>query len=180
MDPESTDETGLPVLLHRVQRMRGYSVMALPRIHETGRLYAAPELRYTSSGKAVCTIPLVFSKRTKDRETGEWSDSGTLFVRGSVWDQMAENCAETLNKGDEVVVSGELSMREYERNDGSKGQSLEMTLNAIGPSLRWSTAKVAKAVRSGGDSGNSTPADDPWSRAPVGAGAADPDDPPPF
>jgi single-strand DNA-binding protein len=130
--------------------------VSLPRIQgELARLTKDVEMRYTPSGRAVSTIDLAFNKRTKDRETGEWQDAGTMFVRGAAWEQLGENCMASLSKGDEVIVSGELSVREYERKDGGKGHSVELNIYAIGPNLRTCTAKVSKVTREGsGSSGN--------------------------
>lgn len=154
--------------------------MPLPKVHEIGRLFADVELRYTPSGRAVCAVPIVFSKRVKDKETGEWSDAGAMFVRATAWEKLAEHCANSLSKGDEVLVHGELSMREYDKKDGSgKGQSLEMNLHAIGVSLKWNEVKILRAERS---SGRGNQEDDPWSTAaPTGTDTQDPfDDSPPF
>lgn len=140
--------------------------MALPKINETARLAADPELRFTSSGRAVCSMRLVFSKRKLNQQTNQWEDAGELWVNGTAWEQLGEHCAESLVKGCEVLVSGELSQREYERKDGTKGTSLELNIYAIGPSLRSATATVNKASR-GSQGGPSGPQDDPW------AGAAD-------
>lgn len=142
--------------------------MALPKINETARLAAPPELRYTNNGRAVCSLRLVFSKRKLNRQTNQWEDAGELWVNGTAWEQLGENIAESgLDKGSEVLVSGELSQREYERKDGSKGTSLELNIYAIGPSLRSATATVNKASR-GGQGGPSGQQDDPWA-----GGAAD-------
>ena len=143
--------------------------MGLPRIQEVGRLVQDPQIKYTSTGKPVATVNVAFNKRRKDPQTGEWVDAGALFVRCTAWDQMAENVSNSLSKGDEVFVSGELSMREYDRTDGSgKGQSLECNLYAIGPTLSRATTKVARATRTGADNGDSsTPVDDPWAIAPA-------------
>lgn len=142
--------------------------MSLPKIQgETARLWAEPELRYSPQGKAVCSVPLVFSKRKKNTQ-GVWEDAGSMFVRGTAWEQLGENCAESLTKGDEVIVTGELSVREFERNDGSKGQSLELNVYAIGPSLRFNTVKVNRVERgTAKPQGSGSPAGDPWPTAPV-------------
>src|SRR5687768_15367672 len=143
--------------------------MGLPRINgEVARLWSDPELRFTPAGKAVASVPLVFKKSKKDAN-GVWQDVGEMWVRGTAWDQLGENVAESLSKGDEVVVSGELSVREYERNDGTKGQSVELNIWAIGPNLARATAKVNKTSRGGSETGgNRQPAysgggsSDPW------------------
>jgi single-strand DNA-binding protein len=125
--------------------------MGLPRIAEVGRLAAPPELRFTQSGKAVCSMRLVFSKRRKNEASGEWEDVGTLWVDATAWEQVAENIAESgLDKGSEVLVIGELYEREYEKRDGSgKGKSLELRVYHVGPDLTRATARVSKVSRDG-------------------------------
>lgn len=134
----------------------------LPKIAEVGRLWADPEIRYTAGGKAVCTLPLVFSKRKKN-EDGTWVDDGSLFVRGTLWDKYAENAANCLAKGDQVFVVGELMQREYETKDGEKRTSLELKVYDCGPTLRWNEAKLSRAERS---SQAGPPVDDPWASTP--------------
>lgn len=141
--------------------------MSLPFINgSVATLMKEVELRWTAGGKAVATLTLLFEKRKKNDTTNEWETIDKLWVRGTAWERMAENCAESLSKLDEVIVSGELSLREYDRKEGGKGQSLEMKISAIGPNLNRFTAKVAKASRGTGDGGfGSAPADDAWSTA---------------
>lgn len=138
--------------------------MGLPRVAEVAKLWKDPELRYTPSGKAVCELPLLFVKRARN-DAGQWEDVAQMWVRGTVWDRAAEHAAESLSKGDEVLVSGELSTREFERKDGSKGTSVEMRVFEVGPSLRWGSAKVSRAERSAARP--SGPSDDPWQAAPA-------------
>jgi single-strand DNA-binding protein len=151
--------------------------MGLPKIQgEVARLWKAPELKFLPSGKAVCELPLVFNKRKQDAD-GTWQDAGSMFVRASVWDKAAEHCGEALDKGDDVIVTGELSVREFERKDGSKGQSVELRVYEIGASLKWNGVKIVRAER--GSSVSSKPSDDPWSSAPS-APQQFADDEPPF
>jgi len=146
--------------------------MSLPKIQgETARLWDNPELRFTAQGTAACSLPLVFNKRKKN-QAGEWEDAGSMFVRGTAWDQLGENACESLEKGDEVIVTGELSVREFERKDGSKGQSVELNVYAIGPSLARATAKVSKV-----SPGSTSPA---ASSSTAGAPVAAADDDAPF
>jgi single-strand DNA-binding protein len=137
----------------------------LPKISEVGKLWAEPELRFTPGGKAVCSIPLVFSK-SKKTENGGWVDDGTFWVRGTVWDTQAENCAETLSKGDKVLVIGELCEREYEdKKTGEKRKSLDLKIFDIGPSLKFNPAKISRAER--GSQQQGAQANDPWGSAPA-------------
>jgi len=156
--------------------------MGLPRIQgEIARLWGDVELRFTPGGKAVASVPLVFNKRKKNQQTGEWEDAGSMFVRGTAWDQLGENCAETLSKADEVIVTGELSVREYDRKDGSgKGQSIELNIYAIGPNLARATAKVNKVSRGSEQRPSSGPSEDPWGAAPPPSPGYSVDDTAPF
>lgn len=149
--------------------------MSLPRINgEIARLWADPELRWTPGGKAVVTVPLVFNKR-KRTDAGEWEDAGTMFVRAQAWELFAENIAESLAKGDEVVATGELSVRDYDRKDGSKGQSIELALYAIGPNLKRHQAKTMRIDR---QDTQSAPASDPWGSASKASGTSTTSEPP--
>lgn len=130
--------------------------MALPKICDVAKLWAEPELRFTPGGKAVLTLPLVFGKRKKNAN-GEWEDAGSLFVRGTAWDDLAEHAAESFAKGDMVIVQGELYQREYEK-DGEKRQSLEMTVYAVGPDVKRASVSVNRVERTK----EATPFDDPW------------------
>lgn len=155
-----------------------------------GNLTADPELRFTPSGAAVANFTVASTPRTFDRQTNEWKDGEALFLRCSVWRQAAENVAESLQKGMQVIVQGRLKQRSYETKEGEKRTTYELEVDEIGPSLKFATAKVTKAGRGGGGgggqynrgggyggqqgggqqggyggppSGNSGPADDPWS-----------------
>jgi single-strand DNA-binding protein len=115
-----------------------------------GNLTDDPELKFTPSGAAVANFTVASTPRTFDRQTNEWKDGDALFLRCAAWRQMAENVAESLQKGQRVIVTGSLKIRNFERQDGSKGTSVEINVDEVGPSLKWATAKVTKASRSGG------------------------------
>ncbi len=137
-----------------------------------GNLTDDPELKFTPSGAAVANFTVASTPRTFDRQTNEWKDGDALFIRCAAWRQLAENCAESLQKGQRVIVTGALKIRNYERQDGSKGTSVEINVDEIGPSLRYATAKVTKANRSA--TGGGAPAGDsnPWSTQPAQGSAA--------
>lgn len=151
-----------------------------------GTLTADPEVRFLPNGNAVCNFTIASNARTFDRQANQWRDEPPLFLRCSVWRDLAEHCAESLAKGVRVIAQGNLKMRSYEK-DGQKRTSTELDVQAIGPELRFATARVQKADR-GGPGQNSgygqqapqqgygqqgpAPADDPWSQpAPAGAGS---------
>jgi single-strand DNA-binding protein len=148
-----------------------------------GNLTDDPELKFTPSGAAVANFTIASTPRTFDKQSNEWKDGEALFFRCAAWRQLAENVAESLTKGQRVIVTGNLRIRNFERQDGSRGTSVEINVDEIGPSLRWATAKTTRASRDGGGSGGgggfggggggggSAPANDPWaSPAPGGGG----------
>lgn len=149
-----------------------------------GNITDDPELKFTPSGAAVANFTVASTPRTFDRQTNEWKDGDPLYFRCAAWRQMAENVAESLTKGARVIVTGTLRIRNFERQDGSRGTSVEISVDEIGPSLKWASAKVTRAGRgdgggagggfSGGGSGGAPASNDVWSTpsAPAG-GAAD-------
>ncbi|WP_430867969.1 single-stranded DNA-binding protein [Demequina aurantiaca] len=148
------------------------------QITVVGNLTGDPELRFISSGAAVANFTVASTPRTFDRQSNEWKDGETLFMRCSLWREAAENVAESLTKGMRVLVTGRLVSRSWETN-GEKRTVTEMQVDEVGPSLRYATAKVTRTQRSGGSGGgnfgggggSSAPAggsaNDPWASAPA-------------
>ena len=142
-----------------------------------GNLTADPELRFTPSGAAVANFTIANTPRTFDRQTNEWKDLDTLFMRCSIWREAAENVAESLTKGMRVIASGRLVQRSYDTREGEKRTVTELQVEEIGPSLKNATAKVTRAQRTGGPAAGSAKADDPWA-ATASSGSAFADEPP--
>src|ERR1700750_532456 len=123
-----------------------------------GNLTADPELRFTPSGAAVANFTVASTPRTFDRQSQEWKDGEALFLRCNVWRQAAENVAESLNRGSRVLVTRRPKQRSFETKKGEKRAVIELEGDEIGPSLRYATAKVARAARGegGGSFGGSS------------------------
>jgi single-strand DNA-binding protein len=165
-----------------------------------GNLTADPELRFTPSGAAVANFTVASTPRIYDRQSGEWKDGEALFLRCNIWREAAENVAESLTRGSRVIVTGRLKQRTFETREGEKRTVVEVEVDEIGPSLKYATAKVNKASRSGGGSGGGgfgggsnsggggsrpaagggAPAEDPWGSAPASGSFGGNDDEPPF
>ena len=147
-----------------------------------GNLTDDPELRFTPSGAAVASFTVASTPRIMDRQSNEWKDGDTLFLRCSAWREMAENVAESLTKGTRVIAQGRLVQRSYETREGEKRTVVELQVDEVGPSMRYASAKVTRAQRSGGGSYSAGGAqggaveNDPWATTPGGA----PSDEPPF
>lgn len=162
-----------------------------------GNLTADPELRFTPSGQAVANFTVASTARLLDKQSNEWKDGDTVFLRCSVWRQYAENVAESLSKGMRVIVTGRLKVRQYETREGGKGTSVECDVDEVGPALKNATAKVNRVARAdgfGGGSGGGYSSgggggggggfggrnDDPWSSQSGGGFGSGADDQPPF
>ena len=153
-----------------------------------GNITGDPELRFTPSGAAVANFTVASTPRAFDRQSNEWKDGETLFMRCSVWRDAAENVAESLQRGTRVIVSGRLKSRSYETKEGEKRTVIEMEVDEVGPSLRYATAKVNKTQRGGGSGGGGfggggqqgggwsggQQQEDPWATGPSGGQAAAP------
>ena len=116
-----------------------------------GNLTGDPELRFTPSGAAVANFTIASTPRTLDRQSNEWKDGETLFLRASIWREAAENVAESLTKGMRVIVSGRLGARTYDTKEGEKRTVMELEVDEIGPSMRYASAKVNRSARGGGE-----------------------------
>jgi single-strand DNA-binding protein len=96
----------------------------------TGNLTKDPELRSTPSGTSVCKLRVAVNSRRKDGQSGEWVDKPNYFDV-TVWGAQGENCANYLSKGRPVAVDGRLDWREWEAQDGSKRQAVEIIANSV-------------------------------------------------
>ncbi len=138
-----------------------------PILSVCGNATSDAELKFLSSGAAVCSWTLACTPRVKKGE--EWTDGETVFYRCSAWRQQAENCAEVITKGIRLLVHGRLKVRSYEK-DGQKRQSIEIDVEHVGVELRYATATVNKVGRRS----EAPPADDPWGSAPAPATGDEP------
>lgn len=140
-------------------------------INVVGNLTKEPELRFTTSGRAFCSVSIAASRRYQ--ANGEWQEV-TSFFDGTLWGDAAENLAASVTKGTRVVAIGRMEQREYTDKEGNKRRAYDFVIDEIGPSIRWARCQVEKTTRS---DASSTP-----QPASVGAPAAAPvySDEPPF
>ena len=88
----------------------------------TGRLADSPEVRYTASGKAVCTFALAIQGR---------GEQAAVFIDIVVWEKLAETCGNYLTKGRRVGIEGRLSVRKYETTEGHKRKIVEVVASEV-------------------------------------------------
>ena len=125
--------------------------MALPIVTiENGTLVADVELRFTPTGKAVCNFRVASNSRRKNQQTGEWENGDSTFLTVNAWEGLAENVANTFQKGSKVNVKGFLKQREYEK-DGQKRTVFEVeALDIAVPVARFVDGPKQEQPASGG------------------------------
>ena len=106
-----------------------------------GNLTRDPELRFTASGAATCSFGVAVNRKWQNRQTNEWEEQVSFF-NVVTWRQLAENVAESLQKGSRIIVSGRLEQRSWETPDGEKRSVLDIVADAAGPDLSWATAQI--------------------------------------
>jgi single-strand DNA-binding protein len=109
--------------------------MPLPIITLTGNLTQDPELRFTTTGKAVASLRVACSERKKDA-AGQWVDGDKVFLSVNVWNDTAENVTKTVFKGDTVIITGKFKQRSYTAKDGTEKTIFEVEADSVGAELR--------------------------------------------
>ncbi len=99
------------------------------RVSLVGRLTRDPELRHTASGDPVCGMRLAVSSRARD-ENGNWGDRSNYFDV-TVFGRQADTVSTYMTKGRRIGVDGRLSWREWQAQDGTRRQSVEVIANDI-------------------------------------------------
>ena len=107
----------------------------------TGNLTRDPEIKILPSGKVVCGFTVADSyKPNRDAE------ETTTFIDVVLWGTLAENFANTVKRGQRVIVEGRINQRSWETKDGEKRTKLELIGESAGPDLRWQAGSVTKAA----------------------------------
>jgi single-strand DNA-binding protein len=91
----------------------------------TGNVGQDPQVRYTQSGKAVCTLSVCATPRRQNRQTQEWDDDGEpVWLKIDFWDGDAETVADTVKRGNRVSLAGTLAVDAWTGQDGQRHESL--------------------------------------------------------
>ncbi len=106
----------------------------------SGNLTRDPELKFTPSGTPVLSFRIAVDG------AGTSGDDGGFFTC-TAWNGLAEHLAETVGKGDRVVVSGRLRHRTYQLDNGKNSSTIEVAVDDAGPSMLWATAQLTKTAK---------------------------------
>lgn len=99
----------------------------LNRVCLIGRLVSDPELRKSNSDISFATFTIAVDNAAKEAD----GTRGTCFLDGRVFGTQAENLVKYTRKGDRVAVDGSLNQRNFIRQDGSKGKSIEVIVDSV-------------------------------------------------
>jgi single-strand DNA-binding protein len=95
------------------------------RVVVSGNLTRDPELRQLPGGSSVCKLRIAVNTRKKDRDTNQWNDVPNYFDV-TVWGAQGENVAKYLQKGSPLLIDGRLEWREWQAQDGTNRQAVEI------------------------------------------------------
>jgi single-strand DNA-binding protein len=126
------------------------------KIQIVGNLTRDPELKFTTTGKALVNFSVATSTSRKG-EDGTWIDADVTFWNCTAWEQIAENVAESLVKGDAVTVLGTAFERSWEIN-GEKKSRIEVKVESVSADLKRNPVKVDRTKKSK----SGAPVTDPW------------------
>jgi single-strand DNA-binding protein len=111
-----------------------------------GTVLTMPELRQTEKTNAVVTsFRIISNSRRFDRQTGQWTDGPSFWVRVHCWRRLAEHVKASLVTGDPVIVRGRITTRAWESDQGDKRLAYELEATAVGHDLTRGTSTFAKA-----------------------------------
>lgn len=117
----------------------------------TGNVGQDPELRFTPSGDAVVNLSVADTPRRFNQDTKEWEDAGeTLWVRVAAWKDKAEAIAESVHKGDRIVVVGRLKQRTWQDNNGNARLSIECDAESVSVVPKASGSRQQQPQSGGG------------------------------
>ena len=103
-------------------------------------------LRTTSTGASVASFRIASNSRRFDKSTNTWIDQDPSYLSISAWSQLAENVALSVHKGQALVVTGKLKVRQWQDADKS-GTNVEIDATAIGHDLNRGTSEFTKVKR---------------------------------
>lgn len=126
----------------------------------TGNIATDPEHKVTQGGLSITTFRVASSQRRFDRQSERWVDSGTNWYTVSTYRGLADHAFQSLRKGDRVLLTGRLRVRQWE-NGTKQGTSVDVDAEAIGHDLLWGTT-VFQRDAPGSTASSVRTADDAW------------------
>jgi single-strand DNA-binding protein len=118
-----------------------------------GNLAADPETRFTPSGAQVANL-VVLENRRRQNDAGEWEDLEPNRYRVQVWAALAENVAESVRRGDRVIVTGSVTTDRWSDKDTGDARTAQVIkASDIGFSMKYHTVQGTKSSKQGPQEG---------------------------
>ncbi|WP_231601751.1 single-stranded DNA-binding protein [Salinibacterium sp. NG253] len=130
----------------------------------SGLVATTPRHIVTSEGLPITSFRLASTQRRFDRSNQRWIDGETNWYTITSFRQLAINSATSIGKGDRVVLSGRLKIREWENADRS-GTNIEIEADSLGHDLMWGTAQFSRTIASVSSASNQTESADSFPAA---------------
>jgi len=126
----------------------------------TGLVATAPRHIVTSEGLPITSFRLASTQRRFDRSKERWIDGDTNWYTITAFRQLAINSAGSVGKGDRIVVTGRLRIREWENGERA-GTNIDVEADAVGHDLSWGTSVFSRSISSSASPAPApTPTDD--------------------
>jgi single-strand DNA-binding protein len=111
----------------------------------TGLVATDPRNLTTAEGLPITSFRLASTHRRYDRAKQSWVDGDTNWYTVTAFRRLASNSSASLLKGQRVIVTGRLRLREW-ANGERKGMSIEVEAESLGHDLTWGTAQFQRNV----------------------------------
>jgi single-strand DNA-binding protein len=125
----------------------------------SGLVATTPRHLVTQEGLPITSFRLAASNRRYDRTKKAWVDGETNWFTITSFRQLAINSASSISKGDRVVATGRLKVRDWDNGERT-GTSVEIEANSLGPDLSWGTAEFTRTSLDREDPEGQDPEDD--------------------
>ena len=111
----------------------------------SGLVATTPRHLVTQEGLPITSFRLASSKRRFDKTKKIWVDGETNWFTINSFRQLAINSASSISKGDRIMVSGRLKVRDWDNGERS-GTSVEIEADCLGHDLVWGTSEFSRTV----------------------------------
>ena len=111
----------------------------------SGLVATTPRHLVTQDGLPITSFRMAASHRRFDRTANQWVDGETNWFTVTAFRQLAINSAGSISKGERVLVTGKLRVRDWDNGERA-GTSVEVEAEALGHDLTWGTAVFTRTV----------------------------------
>lgn len=115
------------------------------QVSVTGLIATTPRHLVTQEGLPITSFRLASAQRRFDKNQNKWIDADTNWFTVSVFRQLAINAAQSLSKGDRVVLHGRLRVRDWDNGERS-GTTVEIEADSLGQDLNWGVSQFTRTL----------------------------------